>query len=74
MFVKTCLKKFPFVRMKTKEALHHPWIKGIKIEKTAAREPITRKRSFSEPDVKEPVCIAVPIKNLCDSVLSANSG
>jgi len=31
IFVSSCLNKNPFIRLKSKEALHHPWIKGIKI-------------------------------------------
>lgn len=32
LFVKACLQPFPFVRLSTKEALYHPWIKGVKLE------------------------------------------
>ena len=32
-FIKNCLTKNAFVRMSSKEALVHPWIKGIKVTK-----------------------------------------
>jgi len=32
LFVKCCLTKLPFLRLQTKEALHHPWIKGVKLQ------------------------------------------
>jgi len=40
MFVSSCLKKNPFIRLKAKEALHQPWIKGVKIS-------VENQKSFS---------------------------
>jgi calcium/calmodulin-dependent protein kinase I len=32
LFVKACLNKVPFIRLSTKEALYHPWIRGITLD------------------------------------------
>jgi serine/threonine protein kinase len=31
LFVKACLNKVPFIRLSAKEAVYHPWIKGISL-------------------------------------------
>lgn len=32
LFVQACLKKMPFIRLSSKEAYYHPWIKGVKLD------------------------------------------
>jgi serine/threonine protein kinase len=43
-FVKDCLTKITFLRLTPKEALFHPWIKGVSLDDNSpiSNSPITR--------------------------------
>jgi len=44
-FVKACLKQFPFIRLSTKEALYHPWIRKIQLNMSQSSQSSRRSRS-----------------------------
>ena len=53
LFVKSCLMKFPFVRLRTKEALHHPWVKGIKLKADKEDQKPLKKSLSYHTDLSE---------------------
>lgn len=47
LFVQSCLKKYSFIRLSAKEAVQHPWIRGIKLRDEKVENKHLR-RSMSE--------------------------